>query len=278
MIIVRLKGGMGNQMFQYAFGRVLSLKFNTPLKLDLSFLKNRNMGPNFVYRDYDLDLYNINEDFDFTWDNIGVLAEPESDLTFNQQFIDIVSKNFNKKIMIDGYFQSEKYFLGYNDQIKKDFEFRDKVEESSDEKILEMYNKINSSNSVLINVRRTDFLNGDFHGVIGMDYINNAVSFIESKVDKPNYFIFSDDIEWCKDNIKLDNMTIVDHSYKGDRFGYYLQLMKACKNFIIPNSSFAWWAAWLNENENKIVIAPKKWFNNESVNTKDLIPSNWIRI
>ena len=141
-----------------------------------------------------------------------------------------------------------------------------------------MYNKINSSNSVLINVRRTDFLNGDFHGVMGMDYINNAVSFIESKVDNPHYFIFSDDIEWCRDNIKLDNMAIVDHSYKGDRFGYYLQLMKSCKNFIIPNSTFAWWAAWLNENENKIVIAPKKWLNNESVNTKDLIPSNWIRI
>jgi hypothetical protein len=279
MIIVRLKGGMGNQMFQYAFGRALSLKYNTPLKLDLSFLKNKNMGPNFVYRDYDLNLYNISEDFDFTWDEINVLAEPEyGDLSFNQKFVDFISNNFNKKIMIDGYWQTVNYFLGYEDQIKNDFEFRDKVELSNNQNILDMYNKINNSNSVLINVRRTDFLNGDFHGVMGMDYINNAVDIIKSKVDNIHFFVFSDDIEWCQENIKFDNMTIVDHSYKGDRFGYYLQLMKSCKHFIIPNSSFAWWSAWLSQSENKIVIAPKKWLNSNLVYTNDLIPSDWIRI
>jgi len=279
MIIVRLKGGMGNQMFQYAFGRALSLKYNTPLKLDLSFLKNKNMGLNFVYRDYDLNLYNISEDFDFTWDEINVLAEPEyGDLSFNQKFVDFISNNFNKKIMIDGYWQTVNYFLGYEDQIKNDFEFRDKVELSNNQNILDMYNKINNSNSVLINVRRTDFLNGDFHGVMGMDYINNAVDIIKSKVDNIHFFVFSDDIEWCQENIKFDNMTIVDHSYKGDRFGYYLQLMKSCKHFIIPNSSFAWWSAWLSQSENKIVIAPKKWLNSNLVYTNDLIPSDWIRI
>ena len=279
MIIVRLKCGMGNQMFQYAFGRALSLKYNTPLKLDLSFLKNKNMGLNFVYRDYDLNLYNISEDFDFTWDEINVLAEPEyGDLSFNQKFVDFISNNFNKKIMIDGYWQTVNYFLGYEDQIKNDFEFRDKVELSNNQNILDMYNKINNSNSVLINVRRTDFLNGDFHGVMGMDYINNAVDIIKSKVDNIHFFVFSDDIEWCQENIKFDNMTIVDHSYKGDRFGYYLQLMKSCKHFIIPNSSFAWWSAWLSQSENKIVIAPKKWLNSNLVYTNDLIPSDWIRI
>lgn len=276
MIIVRLMGGMGNQMFQYAFGRALSLKYNIPLKLDLSFLKNRNMGSNFIYRDYDLDLYNISEDFNFNWDNIGIAKEPH--FNFSQQIVDIISQNIDKKIMIDGYWQTDKYFLGFNDQIKKDFEFKDRIEDSNDENIIKIFTDISNCNSVMINVRRSDFLNGDFHGVMGLDYINKAVDIIESKVDNPKYFIFSDDIDWCIKNIKLNNMTIVDHSYKGDRFGYYLQLMKSCKHFIIPNSTFGWWGAWLSNNDSKVVISPKKWINDPSVNTDDIIPISWIRI
>ena len=267
---------MGNQMFQYSFGRALSLKFKTSLKLDLSFLKNRNMGPNFVYRDYDLDIYNISEDFNFTDDDVIFIGEQS--LTYDQKIVDSVYENFGKKIMIDGYWATHKYFLEYSNQIRKDFEFKDKVEDSKDDKIIEMYNNIVNNNSIMINVRRTDFLNTNFHGVMGVEYINNAVDIIKSKVDNPHYFIFSDDIDWCRENIKLDNMTIVDHYYKGNKFGYYLQLMKLCKHFIIPNSTFAWWAAWLNENENKIVIAPKKWLTDENIDTSDLIPNNWLRI
>ena len=276
MIIVKLMGGMGNQMFQYSFGRSLSVKFKMTLKLDLSFLKNRNMGPNFVYRDYDLDIYNILEDFNFTNDDVMIIGEQS--LTYDQKIVDSVYENFGKKIMIDGYWATYKYFLEYDNQIRKDFEFKDKVENSTDDKIIEMYNNIVNNNSIMINVRRTDFLNTNFHGVMGVEYINKAVDIIKSKVDNPHYFIFSDDIDWCKENIKLDNMTIVDHYYKGNKFGYYLQLMKVCKHFIIPNSTFAWWAAWLNENDNKIVIAPKKWLTDENINTSDLIPNNWLRI
>jgi hypothetical protein len=117
----------------------------------------------------------------------------------------------------------------------------------------------------------------DFHGVMGNDYIMRAVDIIESKIENPTYFIFSDDVEWCKENIHLKNMKIVDHSYAGEKFNYYLQLMISCKHFIIPNSSFAWWSAWLNTNSDKIVIAPKNWFNVD-IDTSDLIPDNWIRI
>jgi hypothetical protein len=73
-------------------------------------------------------------------------------------------------------------------------------------------------------------------------------------------------------------MFIVDHTYKGNKFEIYLELMKSCKHFIIPNSTFAWWAAWLSDNKNKIVVCPQKWFTESKINTNDLIPSNWIRI
>jgi len=276
MIITRLAGGLGNQMFQYAFARALSIKYNTNLKIDLSFLKNRNMGPNFTYRNYELDIFNVVEDFNSTFENCIRFDEPH--LNYSKEIVDNINRQIDKDIMIDGYWQSVKYFEESKSVIKSDFTFKSLVDDSSVDKIKLMLDDIRSTNSVMLNIRRTDFLNNDFHGVMGLDYINKSTELLESKIDNPKYFIFSDDIEWCEENIKLNNMVIVDHSYKGDRFSYYLQLMKECKNFIIPNSSFAWWSAWLSDSPNKIVIAPKKWLTNESINTSDLIPSDWIRI
>ena len=271
-------GGLGNQMFQYAFARTLSLRHNTPLKIDLSFLKNRNMGPNFVYRNYELDIFNVIEDFDFTFENC-IRAEEPFCSKYLQEIVDSIGVyQIDKDIMIDGYWQSVKYFAEFESVIKSDFTFKSLVGDSNDDKIKSMLNDIRMTNSVMLNIRRTDFLNTDFHGVMGLEYINKSTELLESKIDNPKYFIFSDDIEWCKENIKLNNMVIVNHSYKGDRFSYYLQLMKECKNFIIPNSSFAWWSAWLSDSPNKIVIAPKRWLTDETIDTSDLIPSDWIRI
>ena len=278
MIITKLVGGLGNQMFQYAFARTLSLRHNTPLKIDLSFLKNRNMGPNFVYRNYELDIFNVIEDFDFTFENC-IRAEEPFCSKYLQEIVDSIGVyQIDKDIMIDGYWQSVKYFAEFESVIKSDFTFKSLVGDSNDDKIKSMLNDIRMTNSVMLNIRRTDFLNTDFHGVMGLEYINKSTELLESKIDNPKYFIFSDDIEWCKENIKLNNMVIVNHSYKGDRFSYYLQLMKECKNFIIPNSSFAWWSAWLSDSPNKIVIAPKRWLTDETIDTSDLIPSDWIRI
>lgn len=281
MIIVQLCGGMGNQLFQYAFGRSLSLKYNTPLKLDLSFLKRRDMGPNFTYRNYDLDLFNVKEDFNITQSDINnSLKANESWGAFEYQEIlikEIGKVISSKNVIIDGYWQTEKYFKDVEEQIRKDLTFRNLIE-NSDNRTKLMLEDIKNSNSIMVNIRRTDYLNTSFHGVMGTEYIDKASKIIESKIENPKYFVFSDDIKWCEDNIKLNNMVIVDHSYKGDRFDYYLQLMKSCKHFIIPNSSFAWWSAWLNEDKNKIVIAPEKWIADDSVIVKDLIPEKWIKI
>ena len=277
MIVVRLMGGLGNQMFQYAFGRALSIKYNRELKIDLSFLTNRNRGSNFVYRNYELDIFNIENEF-YNSDLEQLELINEVDFDFSEDISEKIGGIYhNKNILLDGHWASFKYFSEFESQIRRDFTFKNTIE-NSDQNVMNMLSMILETESVLINVRRTDFLNSDFHGVMGMDYINKSKKIIEEKVNNPHYFIFSDDIDWCRENLKENNMTIVDHSYKGDRFSYYLQLMSSCKNFIIPNSTFAWWAAWLNNNLDKIVISPKIWLNSPNLELKDLTPHNWIRV
>jgi len=278
MIIVKLIGGMGNQMFQYAFARSISLKTNTEFKIDLSFLKRKDLGENFTYRDFDLDIFNISENIikEIQTDNLQSVSEKM--FSYSQETVNTIEQNIGNDLYLDGYWQSYKYFEEFEDYIKKDFTFKNLVENNKDTNVKNMFKDIIKSNSVMVNIRRSDYLNNNFHGVMGSDYINESSKIIESKIDNPKYFVFSDDIEWCKENIKLNNMVIVDHKYKGDRFDLYLQLMKSCKHFIIPNSTFAWWAAWLSNNKNKIVISPKSWFTDFNINTNDLIPSNWVRI
>lgn len=278
MIISKLMGGLGNQMFQYAVARNLSLNHNVELKIDLSFLNNRNMGSNFVYRDYDLNLFNIKPDFEIDFSK-RIVHSNQPHFHYSKSYIDSISNLLleGNSVLLDGYWQSPFFFSEFEEEIRKDFEFINKVENETGE-IKEMLNLIESTNSVMLNVRRTDYLNTSFHGVMGMDYLNKAKDIIEQKVENPHYFIFSDDVNWCKENINFENMTLVDHRYKGEKFGYYLQLMSKCKHFIIPNSTFAWWAAWLNTNDSKVVIAPKQWFTDSKINTNDIIPSDWIRI
>ena len=117
------------------------------------------------------------------------------------------------------------------------------------------------------------------HGTLGMEYYGKAATLICEKVMNPVFYIFSDDINWCKQNIRLPGDTIyIEDEFAGEKSCGHFALMMACKHFIIPNSSFAWWAAWLNSNPNKIVIAPKVWFHNSMWDTKDILPPNWIKL
>ena len=265
-------GGLGNQMFQYAIALSLSKKFNVPFSVDLSYLMRRDFGEIFVYRDYDLDVFDINPNFEFSDIDLEIV---ESFFEYDKDLENQISSNLDKNILLKGQWQTPIYFD--EDIVREHFQFKNPVEKS-DIYTYNLLHRISNSNSVMINVRRTDYLNTDFHGVFGLEYIQNAVSVICEKVENPEYFIFSDDVEWCQNNIKLPNMTIVSHRFKGNKFSYYLQLMINCKHFIIPNSSFAWWSAWLNKYTEKIVIAPKRWFNRDEINTSDLIPDSWIRI
>lgn len=290
MIKVRLMGGLGNQMFQYAIGLVLAKQLNTKFVVDDSILLNRsNLKENSVLRDLDLDIFNLDHhncfDGNFTLKHSSFTRNFNKLLPYNFKSY-LVEKHFhydkninliaNSKVVLEGYWQSYKYFDMFKNEVLESFSFRSEFIDYNDS----MLTKITTSNSVCLNVRRGDFLNDSLLGFKDVDYFIKATNFLESKINSElHYFIFSDDILWCEQNLKfLKNYSLVDHSHKGHKFANYLFLMSNCKHFIIPNSTFAWWAAWLSKSKEKFVISPLHWFNDININTNDLIPSSWFRL
>ena len=147
--------------------------------------------------------------------------------------------------------------------------------------------KIKITNSVCVNFRRTDFVTIpsaiQTHGVPPLEYYHKALELVKKNIgEEIEIFVFSDDIDWCKAHFKVDEpIHFVSHElYKGDRFSAYLQLMTLCKHFIIPNSTFGWWAAWLADNNDKLVVTPEQWFIDKNLQsqTQDLRPREWITI
>lgn len=290
-------GGLGNQMFQYAFGKFLSVKHKTDLQLDLSYLLDRTPRENFVFRDYDLDIFPIKSQFmsesklnnllvNRQKDNIvnrlkGVFNKHleyvfESQFEFNNKYLDIANHSY-----LEGYWQSPKYFESISEIIRKDFLLNPDLTD----KQVDMYKNIINSNSVCVNFRRADFVTIktaiETHGVIPQIYYEKALDLLKKKNKDLHVYVFSDEIDWCKKHVKFDYpTTFVDHELSGFKFSVYLFLMSKCKHYVIPNSTFAWWAAWMNNNPDKIVIAPKQWFATEEMNkqTIDLIPESWIRL
>ena len=254
-VVVKLMGGLGNQMFQYAFGKNISNITNRKLILDLSFLNKRDLGPDFVYRNYDLDIFNLknvsivnqyNDDYDLIVEDFNPDLTIESINTIIKEII----QNTSNTIYLDGYWSSPQYFN------KIDFTFNDECLTQSNDLLFNIQN----TNSVMLNIRRADFLNNNVHGTYGKEYILKGINKLKLQFTDLKFFIFSDDIEWCKDNLHdIPNSTIVTHEHKGNKFYNYFLLMSECKHFIIPNSTFAWWAAYLSKNKNKKVLYPEIW-------------------
>ncbi len=296
MIIVKLIGGLGNQMFQYSLGRHLAVKYNAELKLDTAYLLDRRPRTDMVYRDYDLSIFTIDEkiatscevarftgNYSSYWKRAGfyLFKKINNPKIINEQFLhfDHTVLEVGASAYLAGFWQSEKYFKDVESIIRSDFMFKINLSPNSKE----LAHRIEAANAVCLNVRRADYitnpLSSKYLGFIGLDYIHQAVETIAEKVDKPEFFIFSDDIEWCEQNIQLKHpYTIVSHTYAGAKFSDYLQLMTLCKHFIIPNSTFGWWAAWLCKHPDKIIIAPRNWVKESSRYNKDLIPENWIQL
>lgn len=246
MIIVKLMGGLGNQMFQYAYGKYLSNKFNDELVLDLTFFDPKNQNPMLI-RNYDLDIFK----------NIKCKTVINSD-------------NF-----IEGFFQRYDYVTEIRNELLHDFDI------DLESKHKDIFDEISNQNSICLNVRRGDYVtflrSAEFHGFIGNEYFNKVIKEITKEIIDPYFYIFSDDIDWCKTNIKTGYPTkFMTQEYNGPKYSSYLKLMSACKHFILPNSTFGWWAAWMSNNDNKIIYAPKKWFAS-STEPEGLIPSNWRR-
>lgn len=292
MIVVKLMGGIGNQMFQYATGRRVAKVNGTKLNLDTTnFDKNY---PNTTSRNFLLKNFNINANIaskkeiryfkKYKKIHIRILGHIYNTLFANDLiYITEKSYGFNPEILnlkdniyLDGYWQSEKYFKDIRNILLQEFTTKNK-----NEKYLMMLEKIETISAVSLHIRRGDYISNkklvENYGVCNLDYYNKAIALITEKLKNPHFFIFSDDINWAKNNLKIKH----EHVFvSGTNLESHeeLVLMSKCKHNIIANSSFSWWGAWLNENQGKIVIAPKKWFKNESWIPKDIIPETWITL
>lgn len=255
MIKVLLRGGLGNQMFQWAYGRSLSHKNNLTLYLDQYFLKNTAFGDtkrSFALANFENLSYHFSEDIPII--KPKVIGE---DLTkINTQL------ESDKDYVLDGFFQDYRYFSDVSEIIREDFSFS--------KEIISKFEIPNNSTSV--HIRRTDYLTSNgFHPILPLEYYEKSLDIIE-RLDK--ILIFSDDIRWCKENLKFKNMIFVENTSNYED----LYIMSQCKNNICANSSFSWWGAWLNKNNEKKVILPRKWFADHISYDLNNSPIEWIRI
>jgi len=273
MIIVKLQGGLGNQMFQYALGRHLAILNKTGLYLDQSLLFD---DPN--KRKYGLDAFNIVRS-----EHISVISKlnlrynPPKSLNEKQPFIcdkSIIETHGN--IILTGFWQNEKYFSSVESIIRQDLKLTGKYQQC----FLYLLKQINPNNSVAIHIRRKDYVTdvnaNNFHGTCSIEYYKSAMGIIESKLS-PHYYFFSDDINWVKKNLSTKKpATYVN--WRTNHVSVDLQLMSLCKHHIIANSTFGWWGAWLGKNEKQIVIAPDPWLDSKKWDTSDIYPDSWIRL
>ena len=259
MIIINLTGGLGNQMFQYAFGRAVAKKHNTNLKLHFT-----NALFN-IQRSYELDIFNISatittkedlQKFGITQNRVlnrlfylfderyGIqfnkhIVTQKYPYIFNSSYLTIKDNSY-----IQGYWADERYFKSIENIIRKEFTLKKKLDEKN-QKILKL---INNSMSVSIHVRRGDYITNktNIPKFIGLDYYVNSIKKIKKQISNPVFFVFSDDIPWCKTNLAslANNIHYIDHN-KGKNSYKDLVLMSNCKHNIIANSTFSWWGGWL---------------------------------
>jgi hypothetical protein len=287
MIIVKLQGGLGNQMFQYATARGIK---NEDIILDNYFLKNNTQASGtFTPRKYGLSAFKLlrakiaTDTFSKTLNGkkgiykylkwgafkfISYLKHEDDSI-----FIDL-SKIKTPNIYLDGYFQDENYFIHIREQILADFTFPAvSYENIAIEKEIRK-----SDNPVSIQIRRGDFLKPAllvFNGLLPIAYYKQAIKIIESKTSDQRYFIFSDDPEWCQSAFKFLGERAILASGNAVEEWEDMYLMSLCKHNIVANSSYSWWGAWLNNHPDKIVITPEKWFYDIKTN---IIPTRWIKL
>lgn len=268
MIIVQLSGGLGNQLFQYALGRKLSIKNKTDLFLYIGNLKEHS-----TKRSMCLDKLNIDCKTTNQTSNARVYKEK---FFHYDPLIPLIRNN----VFLKGYWQSEKYFRDIRHILLNEITPKNKLHSS----FHEVDEHILNSESVSIHIRRGDYLskrNLEFHGVCSPEYYFKSIKYIMDVTGNKNlsFFVFSDDIKWARENIRDSNLSINYVSKdNSDFFTDEFFLMSKCKHNIISNSTFSWWAAWINQYSKKIVIAPSKWFTDIKIVTKDLIPNTWIRL
>lgn len=267
MVIVRIIGGLGNQMFQYAYAKALEKK-GYQVCIDISEFKRYKLHGGYQLNKFKIDMQKAST-LAILFAKIGFRKSiKEKSLLFDKELL-----NVPKTAYLKGYFQNENYFLNCKNLLLEQFKINkefSKTTTSYKHKILK------ENNSCSIHIRRGDFVSNQkankVHGTCDIDYYKRAINFLESQYKNIYFFVFSDDITWAKSNLKLQNATYVEHQVipHEDLF-----LMSICRFNITANSSFSWWGAWLNQHKNKVVIAPKQWFVSKE---NEIACDNWIKL
>jgi hypothetical protein len=295
-IIIQLMGGLGNQMFQYALGRRLSIFHNVPMKLDISYFETQlirtplDTPRNYCLGDFKIkgEVASIREVNQYLSSFSGVikgrsyrLMQRLLPLSFRRYYaqrrigFDPTVFKLGKELYLSGFWQSWKYFTDIQETIQSDFSLKMDFSLAC----LKCKQEIIKTNSVGIHFRRGDYVSNPitqkYHGVCSLEYYYQAAALIATKINDPFFYIFSDDPVWVENNFHIEYPhKIVRQLNDIEDF----HLLSSCKHFIIANSSFSWWAAWLATNPEKIVISPNKWFVSEPMNMDDLIPKKWYQI
>ena len=292
MVISHIIGGLGNQMFQFAAGRALSLRKGVPLRLDI-----RDFAGYALHNGYELNrIFTINAQLASKSDVSSVLgwraSSPIRRRLFRKQlklfrgnklFVDTQFSSWSQinevpeNSYLMGNWQTEKYFMEFQETIRTDFTFKMPL----NEKNANLAEQVSNSIAVSLHVRRGDIASNPaslvFHGLCSMDYYHKAIAYVVARVDNPTFYIFSDDVSWVRENLHIDfPCHYIDHN-KGKESYNDMRLMSLCNHHIIANSSFSWWGAWLNPRIGKIVVAPQKWFAAE-FDASDIVPATWVKL
>ncbi len=284
MIVTRLIGGLGNQMFQYAVGRALALRRGTELALDLSAFAKPGRG---TPRQFALDAYELPVRLASAREIVRLKygSAWRAKLKLRQRATYLregVTNVFDPAVLragpetyLRGYWQTEKYFLDAREQLVRDFAPRGGSAPG------DLMRAIEALPSVAVHVRRGDYLTDPRAraslGACSLDYYARAGAHLRQALGEPAFFVFSDDIAWAKANLTLPGpTTFVSRPEIAD--ADELLLMSRCRHQVVANSSFSWWGAWLNQNPSRLVIAPRQWFRRVESNSPDLVPESWTRL
>ncbi|HET6226841.1 MAG TPA: alpha-1,2-fucosyltransferase [Bacteroidia bacterium] len=288
MIVSRIYGGMGNQMFQYAYGRMLTAKHQTVFKI---YFDDCGFGWAEHSKKLTLSKFNISAQLATEADRSQFICDSSNKVTRVIHKLGRLRKglhyigdgarvhdyhlhalNAPDNSFTDGFWQSEIYFDSIAPIIKKEFTIKEPL--SAHAKQIEK--QINESNAVSIHVRRGDYLEQTaVYWICNVDYYQRALEVVKKRTQDIVVFIFSNDAEWVKLNLKLDATIVV---VENTRAYEDMHLMSCCKHNISSNSTFGWWGAWLNNNPDKIVILPERWLADSSVDTSHYTAKGWLRV
>ena len=291
MIIMRLKGGLGNQLFQYATGRAIAERTGMTLKLDLSGYQSDALRTDRL-RFYklaaspagadEIERLNPSKAHYARWmaSRIRSAMQPYHGRSYLKERgfpFDPAILQVRQPVYLNGYWQSEKYFADIAGVLARELTPASPLSHENEA----LAGRMAESASVSLHIRRGDYVTNPealrVHGVVPLDYYRQAMSLMAGRVQDVRFFIFSDDMAWVQENLRAEHPMIFVGSDRSNQDYDDLRLMSCCRHHIIANSSFSWWGAWLNRRPDKIVVAPQQWFA-APIDTRDLIPAGWIRI